>query len=116
LFLALLTVRSVHLTSGKAERESIQRLSESLAQRKEVKVTITNVRKDGTPFHDLLALKPISDSNGSYAFVLGMQFDATNPELLPIHLNMLENIFRVLPNTIHPHCNVVFNKLPDSTP
>lgn len=44
-----------------AEKDSIARLTEALKDAKPVKVAITNFRKDGTPFRNLLAMKPIMD-------------------------------------------------------
>ena len=44
-----------------AEKDSISRLTEALHDSKPVKVAITNFKKDGTPFRNLLAMKPIMD-------------------------------------------------------
>lgn len=44
-----------------AEQESISRLSYALSEAKPVRVAITNYRKDGTSFSNLLAMKPIMD-------------------------------------------------------
>jgi hypothetical protein len=49
-----------------AETESIARLTEALREAKPLKVAITNWRKDGTAFRNLLAIKPIMDQNGDY--------------------------------------------------
>ena len=48
-----------------AERESITRLSHALREAKPVRVAITNFRKDGTSFSNLLAMKPIMDEVSS---------------------------------------------------
>ena len=45
----------------------------SLEMAKPVSVVITNYKANGTPFYNLLALKPILDKNGNYLFVLGIQ-------------------------------------------
>lgn len=44
-----------------SEADSIARLSQALRDAKSVRVAITNFRKDGTPFRNLLAMKPIMD-------------------------------------------------------
>lgn len=44
-----------------AEAESVRRLTYALKDAKPVKVAITNFKKDGTPFRNLLAMKPITD-------------------------------------------------------
>jgi PAS domain S-box-containing protein len=44
-----------------SEPDSMARLSEALRKAVPVKVAITNFKKDGTPFRNLLAMKPIRD-------------------------------------------------------
>ena len=44
-----------------AEQESIARISMALKEAQPVRVAITNFRKDGRPFRNLLAMKPIMD-------------------------------------------------------
>lgn len=61
----------------RAEPESIARLSQGLKDGKTTKVVVTNFKKCGTPFKNLLALKPIFDEIGDYAFVVGIQFECT---------------------------------------
>jgi hypothetical protein len=65
-----------------------------------VKVAITNFKKDGTPFMNLLALKPIFDSDGNYAFVVGIQFDIGEDYGAPGRLRMVESVLDSLPSTI----------------
>ena len=66
----------------RAEDESIARLTEALREAKPLKVAITNWRKDGTAFRNLLAIKPIMDQNGDYVSTL-----------LP-HRKVCETVFR----------------------
>lgn len=47
-----------------AEPESIAKLTAALSAKEAIKITITNFRKDGTPFRNLLAVKPIFDEKG----------------------------------------------------
>lgn len=58
----------------RAEEESIARLTEALREAKPLKVAITNWRKDGTAFRNLLAIKPIMDQNGDYVSSLSPHF------------------------------------------
>ena len=83
-----------------AEVESIVRMTDALKEGKPVKVAITNFRKDGTPFRNLLAMKPIFDSDGGYAFVLGIQFDIGVTDASAKKMKIIDDLFRVLPNTI----------------
>jgi hypothetical protein len=57
----------------RAEEESIARLTEALREAKPLKVAITNWRKDGTAFRNLLAIKPIMDQNGDYVSTFSPQ-------------------------------------------
>lgn len=47
-----------------AEAESIAKLTTALSAKEAIKITITNFRKDGSPFRNLLAVKPIFDERG----------------------------------------------------
>ena len=84
-----------------SEPTSISRLSEALGAGRAVKVAITNFRKDGTPFMNLLALKPIFDQAGNYAFVVGIQFDIGENYAAPERLKMVEDLLRALPDKIY---------------
>lgn len=83
-----------------AEVESIGRMTAALKEGRPVKVAITNFRRDGTPFRNLLAMKPIFDSDGGYAFVLGIQFDIGVTDASAKKMKIIDDLFRVLPNTI----------------
>ena len=83
-----------------AEKESIRRLTMALREGRAVKVAITNFRKDGTPFRNLLAMKPIFDEEGGYAFVLGIQFDIGTTDASAKKMKIIDDLFRVLPNTV----------------
>lgn len=86
-----------------AEEESIKRMTVALREGKPLKVAITNFRKDGSPFRNLLAMKPIHDSDGRYAFVLGIQFDiGENANASAKKMKIIDDLFRLLPNTIIP--------------
>lgn len=83
-----------------SEVECVQQMSTALREGKQVKVAITNFKKDGTPFRNLLAMKPIFDLKGRYAFVLGIQFDIGDGKAGPKKMRIIDDLFRVLPNTI----------------
>lgn len=85
-----------------AQPSSVARLRANLHDGKPVKVAITNYRKDGSPFMNLLALKPIFDSNGEYAFVVGIQFDIGDGNASPERLQMVEKIMAALPDKLAP--------------
>eukprot|EP00596_Hydrurales_sp_CCMP1899_P005563 CAMPEP_0119044374 /NCGR_PEP_ID=MMETSP1177-20130426/30996_1 /TAXON_ID=2985 /ORGANISM="Ochromonas sp, Strain CCMP1899" /LENGTH=418 /DNA_ID=CAMNT_0007014415 /DNA_START=136 /DNA_END=1392 /DNA_ORIENTATION=- len=83
-----------------AEPEIIKRLTTALARGQPVKVLITNYRKDGTPFKNLLAVKPIYNERGDYAFVIGMQFDTNSADATAEKLQMLNKFLTLIPDTV----------------
>eukprot|EP00981_Chlorochromonas_danica_P011971 scaffold4358_cov177-Ochromonas_danica.AAC.25 len=93
------------LQAGKAEQEAIDRLSSALKEAKPVRVAITNFRKDGMPFKNLLAMKPIFSENGTYEYVVGVQFDVTQDDATPDKLKLAEQVMEMLPNTIQSDPN-----------
>jgi PAS domain S-box-containing protein len=84
----------------KAEEESIALMTVALRDGKQIKVAITNFKKDGTSFRNLLAMKPIFDQRGNYAFVLGIQFDIGDATASPKKMKIIDDLFRVLPDTV----------------
>jgi PAS domain S-box-containing protein len=52
------------LQRGKGEPEAVKLLADALRDAQPVKVPITNFRRDGTEYSNLLAMKPIFDENG----------------------------------------------------
>mmetsp|Transcript_8309 Transcript_8309/g.13955 ORF Transcript_8309/g.13955 Transcript_8309/m.13955 type:complete len:286 (-) Transcript_8309:171-1028(-) len=88
------------LQGGKSEPESIRRLSTALREAKPVKVSITNFRKDGMPFRNLLAMKPIFDDSGEYRYVVGIQFDVSKEDATPAKLKLADELMKMLPDII----------------
>eukprot|EP01041_Mallomonas_annulata_P001967 gene1967-3820_t len=83
-----------------SEKDSISALSSALANAQPVKVAITNVRRDGTPFKNLLAMKPIFDLDGKYVYVVGVQFDISAPGSNAKAMKLVDSLITLLPNTI----------------
>lgn len=88
------------LQAGRAEKESIDRLSAALRVAAPVKVVITNARKDGSPFRNLLALQPITDEGGAYRYVVGVQFDVTQADATPAKLQLVDELMKMLTRRI----------------
>lgn len=65
-----------------------------------MKVLITNYRKDGTPFKNLLAVKPIFNEKGEYVFVIGMQFDTNSLDASAEKLQMLDTFLTLIPDIV----------------
>jgi len=67
-------------------------MKNSLEVSKPISVIITNNKADGTPFKNLIALKPVSDRYGNYIFVIGVQTEVT-PEL---NLTDIKNVIDLI--------------------
>ena len=59
------------------EETQYQLLSACLSQAIPTSVIITNVKKDGTPFYNLLSLKPVIDADSKYLYNIGIQTEIT---------------------------------------
>ncbi|MEI6354512.1 MAG: PAS domain-containing protein [Methylococcus sp.] len=59
------------------DQEELQRLRESLKKHEAITVTLRNYRKDGTLFHNRLAVTPLRDNKGDLLYYLGVQYDIT---------------------------------------
>lgn len=86
--------------TGVTEPESVQRISYALKNAQPIKVSITNVRKDGTHFKNLLSLKPIFDNTGKFRYVVGTQFDVSQPDATPAKLQLIDEVMRMIPTVI----------------
>ena len=88
------------LQKSSSESESISTISSALANQQPLKVAITNYRKDGTPFKNLLTMKPIFDLDGTYCYVIGVQFDISSPGSNAKVMKLVDSLISLLPNII----------------
>lgn len=73
---------------------------EALSAAKPIKIALTNARKDGSTFMNLLAMKPVFDLDGTYSYVIGVQFDVSSPQSSSKDLQAVEDLLRLLPNIL----------------
>jgi PAS domain S-box-containing protein len=83
----------------KSEEEGVSLMSKALREGKQVKVAITNFKKDGSPFRNVLALKPIFNQHGKYAFVVSIQFDIGDKQASPKKMKIIDDLFKILPSS-----------------
>ncbi|MEY4685764.1 MAG: hypothetical protein RLZ25_2223 [Pseudomonadota bacterium] len=55
----------------------VARLREGIKKHEPVSVTLRNYKKDGTLFHNHLAVTPLFDNKGELLYYLGVQYDVT---------------------------------------
>ena len=82
------------------EKESTDKVSVSLRNAVPVRVALTNYRRDGTPFRNLLAIKPVFDTDGVYQYAIGVQFDLSLDQQASSQFTLATNIFQLLPNSV----------------
>lgn len=86
------------LQGGIVEPDMRTIMTETLAAKKICRVFVTNKRKDGTVFRNLLSMKPVSNLQGEYRYVIGMQFDVTAPESSVVAMTAGTDLFDLLPS------------------
>jgi PAS domain S-box-containing protein len=85
------------LQGGIVEADMRAIMTETLAAKKVCRVFVTNKRKDGTVFRNLLSMKPVTNLLGEYRYVIGMQFDVTAFESSVLAMNAATDLFDLLP-------------------
>nr|AML76515.1 putative LOV domain-containing protein [Mallomonas sp. BC-2016] len=83
------------------EQYSIFKLTKSLQTYTPTRVSITNYRKNGTTFLNLLALKPIFDLDGNCCYVVGVQFDySVQGSRQMTMVQLVDKLISIIPDTI----------------
>lgn len=59
------------------DQPGLAEIRAALAEHRAVEVTLRNYRKDGTLFHNRLAIRPLFDPEGEVIYYLGVQYDVT---------------------------------------
>lgn len=62
-----------------SEPEAVAKLRDSIRAHKEVLVAVTNYRRDGSKFRNLVFVFPIFDQRGQLLYMMGSQYDITAP-------------------------------------
>ena len=81
-----------------AEKEQRLLLTEALRDAKPVKVIITNYRKTGEKFLNLLSMKPIFDQLGNYRYVVSIQFEVNDANSSMHMLSIADSLMDLLPS------------------
>jgi len=88
------------LQGPKTEPQSVAVIQDTLRRGVDCHVKITNYRKDGNLFENLLTMRPVHDSNGVYRFCIGVQFEVTRDMSLKSRLAKLDKLIKLLPNQL----------------
>ncbi|KAJ1617065.1 hypothetical protein T492DRAFT_581004, partial [Pavlovales sp. CCMP2436] len=62
-----------YLQGPETEAEGVHQIVQSLQNATDLCVKLTNYRRSGETFQNLLALRPVHDTNGAYRLCIGVQ-------------------------------------------
>jgi len=88
------------LQGPRTEPQSVAVIQDTLRRGVDCHVKLTNYRKTGELFENLLTMRPVHDSNGVYRFCIGVQFEVTRDMSLKSRLARLEKLIKLLPSHI----------------
>mmetsp|Transcript_23518 Transcript_23518/g.39181 ORF Transcript_23518/g.39181 Transcript_23518/m.39181 type:complete len:749 (+) Transcript_23518:92-2338(+) len=89
------------LQGPETEPEAIQVIRNTLSKGQDCHVKLTNYRKNGEKFQNLLSMKPIFDADNIYRFVIGVQFEVKEDDNLKARLVQLDKLLRLLPSKLN---------------
>ena len=76
-------------------------MSTSLRLGKSCKVVITNKKKDGKLFENMIMTKPLFDEEGTYLFVVAFQLDLSNIiGSKQVRIQLIEDLLNIVPGVI----------------
>lgn len=88
------------LQGPKTEKFATALITRTLAAAQDCHVLITNYKKSGSEFSNLLTLRPIFDADGVYRYCIGVQLEITDEDSLPVHLARLDKLLQLLPQQL----------------
>ena len=91
------------LQGPKTEPESIETIRNALTEGTICHVKITNYRKNGENFLNLLTLKPVYDADNEFRYTIGVQFEVTtdDPVALKRKSDQLSVLVQKLPSKVN---------------
>ena len=89
------------LQGPETEPESIAVIRNTLSKGQDCHVKLTNYRKNGEKFQNLLSMKPVFDGDNIYRYVIGVQFEITEDKGLKKRLVQLDKLLRLLPSRLN---------------
>ena len=88
------------LQGPQTEPQSVAVIQDTLRRGVDCHVKLTNYRKNGDFFENLLTMRPVHDSNGVLRFCIGVQFEVTRDTNLKARLSKLDKLLKLLPATL----------------
>ena len=69
-----------------SEMDSVNKMKEAFKMKEDVKVCITDFKKDGSPFPNLLSLSPILDQNGELSYYF---YFCSEPQIVKLSVSII---------------------------
>ena len=88
------------LQGPETEPDAIQVIRSTLSKGTDCHVKLTNYRKNGDKFQNLLSMRPVFDADNIYRYVIGVQFELKNDANLKPRLIQLDKLLRLLPSKL----------------
>jgi len=88
------------LQGPRTEPASVAIIQDTLRRGADCFVKITNYRKNGDVFQNLLSMRPVHDSNGVYRLCFGVQFEVDGGLDLKQRLHKLSLLLELLPSEV----------------
>ena len=88
------------LQGPQTEPESVAVIQDTLRRGVDCHVRITNYRKSGELFENLLTMRPVHDSNAVYRYSIGVQYEVSRTRSLEAQVADLESLLALLPLTV----------------
>jgi PAS domain S-box-containing protein len=82
------------------EPEAVATIRSTLSKGQDCHVKITNYRKNGEKFQNLLSMKPVFDAYGVYRYVIGVQFEVLADKSLKKRLTQLDALLHLMPTKL----------------
>jgi PAS domain S-box-containing protein len=92
-------------TLHEAEIHTKNNIRDVIYSGKNGKFLITNIKKDGTTFRNLLHLIPIKYETGEICYYMGIQLDLTDPKIPYDYILLVDDLLAVIPTTIEMDCD-----------
>ena len=71
-------------------------LCKSLSEGSSTSIIITNVKKNGALFYNLLSLKPVFDAEGNYVYCIGVQTEITSDTISQTRTQYIIDVLNIL--------------------
>jgi PAS domain S-box-containing protein len=93
------------------EPEAVATIRNNLSKGQDCHVKLTNYRKNGEKFQNLLSMKPVFDAHGIYRYVIGVQFEIIADSGLKKRLLQVDKLLHLMPRKLQTRNTAGQNKI-----